>query len=218
MDCQKIVIDYLEGRIKPVEFEKMLDTEPEVVAWLRGLIPEGETVTYLNYIPETYKTVPVTVPLTLESYIRYVVGGATVKGTLDYHLNMHDGFCKLVKKALPELEFTPTTEPSRLFGLYLDTCPSYIGGSEVNELIENIVAGLPEELSKTKKIALGKQKIKETFHIEKKRPYWMQDPEWPMLNGKPMKFVKSVRLNPDQIDHYFVDPETGEERIVHDGT
>ena len=37
-------------------------------------------------------------------------------------------------------------------------------------------------------------------------------------NGKPMKYVSTVRLNADQREHHFVDVDTGEERIVMDCT
>ena len=94
-----------------------------------------------------------------------------------------------------------------------------IGGVEVTETIENIIRELPENLSKSKRIALARSRIKDAFHIEgRKWPYWIQEPDWPANNGKPMKYVSTVRLNADQREHHFVDVDTGEERIVMDCT
>ena len=108
---------------------------------------------------------------------------------------------------------------ARNYAVVVQKIVENIGGVEVTETIENIIRELPENLSKSKRIALARSRIKDAFHIEgRKWPYWIQEPDWPANNGKPMKYVSTVRLNADQREHHFVDVDTGEERIVMDCT
>ena len=122
-----------------------------------------------------------------------------------------------IKKFFPDDDITVDNSIKELYGLFLDCVPSYIGGREAEALIEGIFSSVSDDLPKTKRKALITQKIKEAFHIEgRKHPYWIQEPEWPFSNSKPMKYVKTVKVNSEKSHHYFVDVYTGEERIVED--
>ena len=115
---------------------------------------------------------------------------------------------------------------SKKFDFMLDACPEYIGGEEVDEILENLLESLPEELSKAKKVKLYKERVKAMFHIEKnKYPRWVQSAEWPLgQNNKPMKFVEQKRKKGKSYEmmmyteFWFEDVETGEKRAVEQFT
>ena len=103
-----------------------------------------------------------------------------------------------------------------------------IGGVEVEEagIIEDILNSVPETLSESKRIKEVKSRIKKTFHVSGiVYPRWVQEAEWPVsASGKPMRFVKQKRKKGKEYENmlytlfYFVDPDTGEERIVEQFT
>lgn len=218
MDCKQIVIDYIEGRIEPPEFEQLYESNPELLDWVQSLVTEGKLLDLTRFF-EDGRFENYTVPFDIRLYIKECEYGGGMKYSLGYRLDVFSMIKQLVQAAFPDMEIKPTQKVEDMFLLSLDACPSYIGGVEVTGTIDNIIKNLPENLSKTKRIALAKSRIKEAFHIEgKKWPYWIQEPNWPANNGKPMKYVSTIRLNADQREHHFIDVDTGEERIVMDCT
>ena len=108
----------------------------------------------------------------------------------------------------------------------LDACPEYIGGPEVDHLLDELLETLPEGLSKTKRVKLYREKLKELFPMrDKKYPRWVQEAEWPISeSGKPMRFVAQKKANGKayaeiMLTHYiFEDVDTGEQRIINQFT
>ena len=41
---KKAIVDFIEGRTPPAEFEAWFESTPEAVDWLQSLIPEGMTM------------------------------------------------------------------------------------------------------------------------------------------------------------------------------
>ena len=59
-----------------------------------------------------------------------------------------------------------------------------------------------------------KRGIKELFHISgSKYPKWVQEPEWPMSNGIPMKFV-SQQTDGEFNSYVFEDVTTKDKRVI----
>ena len=219
MDCKKTIIDYLEGRIKPAELEELFETHPELLDWVQSIVPEDQRMEAGEFVNGHYESR--TVPFDIRLFIKQekTMFGGKGEYSLGVRVDIFSVISRLVKAAFPDMKINLTEEVNEMHGLSLDACPSYIGGVEVTETIENIIRELPENLSKSKRIALARSRIKDAFHIEgRKWPYWIQEPDWPANNGKPMKYVSTVRLNADQREHHFVDVDTGEERIVMDCT
>lgn len=232
MDYKQFVIDYVEGRVTPVEFEKRLDIDVCLGNWLQSIVPEGKLLKYrdfddwkmgephpwpINYGKFTARTVAYSVALALWRYEALDEGGP--KGTVSYHYHVHNEITKLMTEVFPELELIQSKKPKALREMQWDVCPEYIDGKEIAEhnIVGSILDALPEELPKSKKIQLARQKIREAFHLEgKKHPYWRQPAQWPVHNGKPMKYEKTVKVNSELVQHHFVDPETGDVRIVDD--
>lgn len=142
------------------------------------------------------------------------------RGTLGYYLNLHSAIARYYEAAYPQENVKKDNSLDEKFGLMLDICPDYIGGTEIEEagIIEKIIAEAPQDLPKSKRIKLLKEKVKQAFHIEARvRPYWIQEPEWPVNNGRPMKFVRTEKKHGGEVKlHHFVDVETGETRVVED--
>lgn len=94
--------------------------------------------------------------------------------------------------------------------------PSWLDIADDQGIFDRIIAGVPKDLSKTKQIAWGKARIKELFRYDKTYPRWIQSPEWPIVNGKPLVFShqSKERKDDERIYYYFYDPETKEQTVV----
>lgn len=90
----------------------------------------------------------------------------------------------------------------------------YLGGEEVDGVIEEVLEKKTEDISVTKFISAAKQELRELFHITpRKYPKWVQEPEWPMGQVSPMMFMRQ-RKDGELVEFVFQDADTGEERIV----
>jgi 23S rRNA G2069 N7-methylase RlmK/C1962 C5-methylase RlmI len=68
----------------------------------------------------------------------------------------------------------------------------------------------PPSLSKEKSKQWCKSRIKELFKYDKKPPEWVQEPEWPIVNGQPLVF-KNQKVDGSKFSYYFYDSNTQEE-------
>ena len=59
-----------------------------------------------------------------------------------------------------------------------------------------------------------KKKLSETFPcISKKHPNWVQEPEWPTIDGIPMTFVGQSH-NGEMYEYVFCNSKTGEQKTI----
>jgi len=81
--------------------------------------------------------------------------------------------------------------------------------------LTNILNSAPKELSKTEKLQYCKEKIKEIFKCDSKSPEWVQNPEWPIVDGKPLVFNhQEVDIDSGYTYFYFYDEETKAETVI----
>lgn len=142
-------------------------------------------------------------------------------GTLGFRLNLHGWITDLLQRHRPELDLSPDTSLEELHDLLLTACPDCVDGPEIWAcgILEHLVAELPEGLKRSQRTKLLKERIAETFHLgaKTKRPRWLQSPDWPVHEGRPMRFLRTEkRCGGEMLLHHFVDDETGTERIVED--
>ena len=140
----------------------------------------------------------------------------TKKTTLAKHLNIFSTFASILAEAYPNDNIKVDETLRTKFDFLLTTCPDYIGGEEVEAVIENLLNVNPG-ISKKQ----FKEEIKNLFNIEKgKYPKWLQAPEWPISkNGKPMKFIKQVSDKKTGITQYvFEDIDTKKETTIEQFT
>lgn len=86
----------------------------------------------------------------------------------------------------------------------------------LDDSLDHIVYEIPKDLSKTKQITWGKQRVKELFKYDKSYPRWIQEAEWPIVNGKPLVFSHQEKIKGEDwhVLYYFYDPDTKEQTVV----
>ena len=96
------------------------------------------------------------------------------------------------------------------FSFFNSAVPDYVSGGEeaCNYIEKEIISKLPSDISKSKRIKLCKEQIKKSFSIEgNKFPRWAQSAEWPIVNGKPAKYLGYHRKG-DLVVYIFEDVDT----------
>lgn len=217
MEYLDIVVDYVEGRMSFEEFDAILCENEGFVQWFERMIPADWKCHTLateenNYTPEI-------LPFSIHQMRIQEAYGLGI-GSLGHQVNIHSTMKLFMQEVFPEIEIHPLFPNEEIYKLSLSACPDYIDGTEIrqNKVIENIVNECDKNWPRTRKIKHIKERIKEVFHIDgRKHPQWIQQPEWPMSNARPMKFVKTTaKVKYEWYQHHFVDVDTGEERIVDD--
>ena len=145
-----------------------------------------------------------------------------------YYVEVQSRLAKLMQEIFPEENIVRDETMYKKAAFTIDICPDYIGGADlaaervIGEIIDGIIASIPENLSQTARIKIGKEKIREAFPCKtKKHPYWVQNAEWQIsASGKPMRFIEEKRKKGKEYkntlckEYYFEDIDTGEIRIV----
>lgn len=219
-------VDFAEGRIDVPGMLAETEKRPELLDWLTGIAdPKFKTTVvhretdedgYTTYTPEE---LPFDAKMQIEEYIHRDRGG-----NLGKFLNVHDLFSRVLTTAFPDEGIVIDQRLSKKFGFMLDACPEYIGGPEVDHLLEELLEELPTDLSKAKRVKLYKEKVKDLFPMAgKKYPRWVQEAEWPLSSsGKPMRFVEQKKGEhyKTTMQTYFIfeDTDTGETRTVEQFT
>lgn len=90
----------------------------------------------------------------------------------------------------------------------------YLGGPEVDGILEAVLSQKTEDISVTKFISAVKKELREQFHITpRKYPKWIQEPEWPMGKNSPMMYITQQK-NGELVEFIFQDVDTKEEKTV----
>ncbi len=210
MDFQQLTLDYLEGRITPADYENMIESDCGLFEWIQSILPEDKTYSKWNLEQACLVHYPYNIREIMQLHEALDHGGP--KGALSYHYHIHHEVDKIMRHAFPELEIHTDPRPEVLRELSMFAVPSYIGGKEVAEhnILGKLLEDIPMNLSVTAQKKLAKERAKEAFHITgNKYPHWIQSPEWPLHNGKPMKFVKTTKINSEMVCHQFIDEESG---------
>ena len=222
-------IDFVEGRISVPEMVARTEERPELLDWLTGIAdPKFKTHTTRktdNNLLSDYVYVenPFDAKLQIEVYVHKGQGASCQLGR---YLNIHGYFSRVLTMAFPDEGIVVDDTLDKKFNFMLDACPSYIGGHEVNHLLDALLAEIPEDLGKAKRVKLYKEKVKALFPLAgKKRPYWVQEAEWPLSpSGKPMRFVEQKKAKGKDYAmsmftrFIFEDVDTGEVRVIEQFT
>ena len=82
-------------------------------------------------------------------------------------------------------------------------------------MVEQIIQkAITSSNTKTKRRSFAKSVVKAAFHVvDRKRPRWIQGPEWPMGTDSPMMFIEQKRHG-EEVRYMFQDVTTGEKRVV----
>jgi len=145
--------------------------------------------------------------------LRFLKSTCKFDNTVSDNLNLHDVLRRVYGYYHPEVECTQKYEDT--FDVYLDAIQDCFDGPEVDSVVERIIQeALLSSSAKTKQRATAKTMVKEAFHIlDRKRPRWIQGPEWPMGKDSPMQFVEQ-KCKGEEVHYLFCDVKTGETRTV----
>lgn len=90
----------------------------------------------------------------------------------------------------------------------------YLGGAEVDHLIDEILSKKGEDISVSRFITAAKKELKDLFHLTpRKYPRWVQEPEWPMGENSPMMFC-SQKQEGELVLYTFQDADTQRIRVM----
>lgn len=197
MDKQKIIndfIDFVEGRMPFDEFEHNYKTNPDYFMILEDIMP-GEKYRCM------WKH-------TVNEHMR-LYEWSTVTGKLVVHRSV-TFFLEYYGVAIE-----PTQAYQENAQFLVDIQPNYVNIEDEN-FLNTIIAMAPTELTKAQKKKWLKEKIKSLFKYDNKLPRWIQDPEWPIVNGEPLTFKGQTkeRKDDERVFYTFYQPETGEEMVV----
>ena len=215
---KQYVIDFVEGRVKALDFIALCEENPAVLNWIQSIAPKGKICYKISLhrnengliIGAKEEIVPYDINIVWESWLRH-----GTKYDIGNQLNVHTGLSSLMLEVFPNDGINVDDTISELFDFFLDVRPNYIGGKDADELITKLMNELPINLSKSKRVKLLKEQIKMLFHIEKHKPNWLQSPEWPFSNGKPMRFVSQTKkFNGDLYGYVFEDIDTKEQKTI----
>jgi len=112
--------------------------------------------------------------------------------------------------------YEPTMYYDDRYGFLLDIQPRWLDIRDEDFLNTQVISKAPEGLTKAKRIAWCKEKLKQLFRYEKSYPRWVQSPEWPILDGVPLVFKKQLndKKDSEKVNFIFYNPDTMEEHVV----
>lgn len=197
----KPIVDYVEGRMSVAEFQHLFETDKTLQNTLKKRMSKRYTC-YREYNYNLYTF--------FKNYYFYknrnwdtIRRRGALQGELMRFLDEYAISYKAYEKYKEDRSFL------------IDIQPSWADCQD-DSILESIINSIPEDLSKTKRIAMGKEKIRELFRYDKTFPRWIQEAEWPIVNGKPLVFSHQERIKGDDwhVLYYFYDPDTKEQTVV----
>lgn len=112
-----------------------------------------------------------------------------------------------------EVAFHPTKRFGSLYSLILKAVPDYL--DPPLEFMTEKVVPTDADLSDSQKKKLIKERLKEYFKYVDKPPKWIQSPDWPIREGKPLVFIGQLSIDARELFHdkgaayLFYDPANG---------
>jgi hypothetical protein len=112
-----------------------------------------------------------------------------------------------------EVAFTAVKRYSSAYRLLLRALPKYVD-PPMDFLAEHVIPR-DEGLSDAQKAKTIKERIKAQFRFVSKPPSWIQNPEWPIRDGKPLVFLGQIQIDSPELFHdtgaafLFYDPSDG---------
>ena len=210
------VIDFLTGEMLYEEFMERWNRDDSLLEWI-------DSNTDMSFLKPEWENLPY-------AYVRAVIKkhfGGSFRAWEEYDRNgkkhwtpaclerraKFNAIAGAVLTIYPELKLTGKYEDEANF--YHSAVSDHFGGREVEAKIEaDVMRAYNEKGSKAGKRKLAKQMLNELFHIEdKKYPHWVQEPEWPMGEKSPMKFIGQERTG-ERVRFTFRDADTDEERVI----
>ena len=196
----KPIVDYVEGRLSVVDFQKMFNEDRSLRNTLNQ--PMDKKYGFVKNYDFILADMLDKDPIYADRNWNTITLRRRVQAVLVAFLENFG------------VKFTLYSIYKEEFTLLLSIQPSWLRVQD--DTLDSIVYEIPKDLSKTKQIAWGKQRVKELFKYDKSYPRWIQEAEWPIVNGKPLVFSHQERIKGDDwhVLYYFYDPDTKEQTVV----
>ena len=197
----KEVFDFVQGLTLYDEFEYILYSNPEIWKWLQGLVPDdiadGDCPFRKIYgNMKGFETNNYSVKDTIMSFgYNGIKAHSLISALLIYHypdIKVRDPIQNCPEEILEKFNM------------------DYIGGEHAENLVREIILNFQSEGQK-----VLKEKIKSAFGItnSRKHPHWVQEPEWPFYQDKPMHFTGESH-DAELYKYFFKDIETNTQVII----
>ncbi len=203
---------FAEGKMSFPDFDIEQTMHPEMWSWLQSLLSD-DIIRQPNHV--FWSKCHSRQALEANSFrVKSTVMTFGLDSTLG-QARAHDIIGNLVSLAYPEVQLKmPYTMSS--FDLLQSIGLDCIGGMEADKIARDIINTVPSGLSIKERKKEAKRLLQEVFHISRKKPVWIQEPEWPVYEGRPMKYIRTEKINDEAQNHIFIDLETGATRTVFD--
>ncbi len=195
------IIDFVEGRMSITEFQRLFNTDKS----LRKVLKIHICASYTYLKEYNYNLLEL-----FDNHYDYknkswdtIVNRAGIQGYLILFLeDLH-------------IEYKAYEKYDEDYRFLLKIQPDWIDCND-DSILQSIIDSIPKDLSKAKRIAIGKEKVKAMFKYDKTYPRWVQSPEWPIVNGKPLVFSHQEKAKGGDIRtyYYFYDEDTKEETVI----
>ena len=96
----------------------------------------------------------------------------------------------------------------------METFPEWV--SPDMSFLKDVMKLAPKEYSDFQKLEWCKREIRRLFKFDERPPRWIQEPQWPIVDGKPFIF-SFQETDKNDVEHelyYFYDPHTKEKIVV----
>jgi len=197
MNKEKVInelIEFVEGRMSFKEFQQNYETNKDYFKLLEDTKP-NDSFQYqknksINQCLKFYKWSTALGQNVVHSYI--------VRYLKYYHFKIQ-----------------PTEEYHNKVKFISDIQPSYVS-IEDEEFLNKIIGEAPKDISKTNQKKWLKDRIRNIFRYDSNPPKWIQDPEWPIVDGKPLVFKGQTKqkIDDERVYYTFYNPETKEEKVI----
>ena len=168
MDSMTIIKEYVEGSLSPHNFQKELYYNKDI----ENILSEE------TQIPSYIKTENLFYAL-LEIDLLCPSGELDSKSMLALFLEKRN------------ISFVYNNSASKKYNLFLKIQPNWLSLNE--SYFQLIMEKYKNEKGKNLEKAL-KLQIKNDFKFLKNRPKWLQSPEWPIINNKPLFFIGQIDI------------------------
>ncbi len=198
----QVMKEYVEGKININEIKKLIEHNETFIELLKTRF-DFERIAYKRYDYNIYN---------------YLIKECPIENnwdTVEIRAAVYIEFIRYLKWFNIPYDASYTKYDDD-YDYMLDIQPSWLDINDTYGIFDKIIEEVPKDISKTKKIAYGKAKLKELFKYDKTYPRWIQAPEWPIINGKPLVFSHQSKEKKDdeRVYYYFYDPDTKEETVV----
>ncbi len=157
----EVIVDYVEGKLNITDFREEFLNNHKLKQLLANKVIAACYKNYnYNIYDYLYRQLNPKTNHWNNIYSRYVVW-FNLKTFLSYN----------------NIPFKDYTKYDEDYAFLLEIQPSWLDIIDDQGIFDKIIAEVPKDLSKTKRIQWGKNKLKELFRYDKTYPRWIQDPE-----------------------------------------